>query len=47
MGIEDLTEKASDAGLEKAADAAEDKSGGKGTDQIEQAQKTADAKIGD
>lgn len=46
MGIEDMTEKASDAGIEKAADTAEAKSGGKGTEQIEKAQQTADTKIG-
>lgn len=47
MGFGDMTEKASDAGLEKAADAAEAKSGGKGTDQIEKAQDAADTKIGE
>lgn len=46
MGIEDMTEKASDAGLEKAADTAEATSGGKGTEQIENAQQTADGKVG-
>lgn len=46
MGIEDITEKASDAGIEKAADAAEAKSGGKGAEQIESAQQAADTKIG-
>ena len=45
MGLDDIKEKASDAGLEKAADAAEAKSGGKGTDQIEKGQQAADAKI--
>ncbi|NHC46867.1 Rv0909 family putative TA system antitoxin [Motilibacter aurantiacus] len=47
MGIGDMTEKASDAGLEKAADTAEAKTGGKGTDQIEKGQQAADAKIGE
>lgn len=45
MGIEDMTEKASDAGIEKAGDAAEQKAGGHG-DQIDQAQQAADDKIG-
>ena len=47
MGFENITEKASDAGLEKAADTVESKTGGKGTEQIEQGQQTADAKIGE
>lgn len=47
MGFDDITEKASDAGIEKAGDAAEQKAGGKGGAQIEQAQKAADAKIGE
>ncbi|RKS72773.1 antitoxin protein of toxin-antitoxin system [Motilibacter peucedani] len=47
MGIEDSIEKASDAGIEKAGDAAEAKTGGKGEQQIESAEKAADAKIGE
>jgi len=51
MGLDDIkakaTEKASDAGLDKAADAVEDKTGGKGTEQIEKGQAAADAKIGE
>lgn len=46
MGIEDMKEKASDAGIEKAGDAAEQKTGGKGTDQIEKGEQAADKKIG-
>lgn len=46
MGLDDITEKASDAGIEKAGDAAEQKSGGKGADKIDQAEKTADGTIG-
>lgn len=46
MGLDDMKEKASDAGIEKAGDAAEAKTGGKGGSQIDQAEKTADGKIG-
>ena len=46
MGIEDLQEKASDAGIEKAGDAADAKTGGKGTAQIDKAEDAADTKIG-
>ena len=47
MGLEGMEEKASDAGLEKAADAAESKTGGKGTDQIEKGEQAADSKVGE
>jgi hypothetical protein len=46
MGLDDITEKASDAGIDKAGDAAEQKSGGKGADKIDKAQQAADDKIG-
>ena len=46
MGLDDMKEKASDAGIEKAGDAAESKAGGKGGDSIDKAEKTADDKIG-
>lgn len=45
MGIEDITEKTSDAGIDKAGDAAEQRTGGHG-DQIDKAQQAADDKIG-
>jgi hypothetical protein len=47
MGTEDMIEKASDAGIEKAGEEAEAKTGGKGGQQIEQAEKFADGKIGE
>ncbi len=47
MGMGDMTEKASDAGIQKAGDAAEDKTGGKGADKIEKGEQAADAKIGE
>ena len=55
MGLDDLKDKAgdagiekvSDAGIEKAGDAVEDKTGGKGADQIEKGEQAADAKIGE
>lgn len=51
MGLDELknkaTEKASDAGIQKAGDAVEAKTGGKGTEQIEKGEQTADAKIGE
>jgi hypothetical protein len=47
MGLDDMKEKASDAGIEKAGDAAKQKAGGKGADQIDKAEKTADEKIGE
>ena len=43
----DITEKASDAAIDKAGDAAEEKTGGKGAEQIDKVQETADEKIGD
>ncbi len=46
MGLDDITEKGSDAGIEKAGDAAEQKAGGKGGDKIDKAQQAADDKIG-
>jgi hypothetical protein len=46
MGIDDMKEKASDAGIQKAGDAAEQKSGGKGADKIDQAEQAADKKVG-
>jgi hypothetical protein len=46
MGLDDMKEKASDAGIEKAGDAAESKAGGKGGDKIDKAEKSADDKIG-
>ena len=46
MGLDDMKEKASDAGIEKAGDAADAKSGGKGAGQIDKAQQAADEKIG-
>jgi hypothetical protein len=55
MGLDEIkdkvtggaTEKASDAGIEKAGDAVEAKTGGKGTEQIEKGERAADAKIGE
>lgn len=47
MGLEDITEKVSDVGIDKAGDAAEAKTGGKGAEQIDKAQQLADGKIGD
>jgi len=46
MDMDDIKEKASDAGIKKAGDAVEDKTGGKGGDQIDKVEKTADDKIG-
>jgi len=45
-GLDDITEKASDAGIEKAGDAAEQKAGGHG-DQIDKVEDMADKKIGE
>jgi hypothetical protein len=45
MGLDDMTEKASDAGIDKAGDAAEKKAGGHG-DKVDKAQQAADDKIG-
>lgn len=55
MGLDDLKdmaggegiEKVSDAGIEKAGDAIEDKTGGKGAEQIDKAEDFADGKIGE
>jgi hypothetical protein len=46
VGIEDMQEKASDAGIDKAGDAIDQKTGGKGTSQVDKAQEAADQKIG-
>jgi len=54
MGLDELKdkagdagiEKASDAGIEKAGDVAEEKTGGKGAEQIEKGEQAADGKIG-
>ncbi len=54
MGLDDIknkvsgegVEKASDAGLDKAGDAVDAKTGGKGTEQVDKAQQAADDKIG-
>ena len=46
MGIEDITEKASDAGIDKAGDAVDQKTGGKGAGQIDKAEQAADDRIG-
>jgi len=45
-GLDDITEKVSDAGIEKAGDAAEQKAGGHG-DQIDKVEDMADKKIGE
>ncbi len=47
MGLGDMTEKASDAGIDKAGDAAESKAGGKGADQIKKGEQAADKKVGE
>jgi hypothetical protein len=57
MGLDELkdkvsgggggVEKVSDAGIEKAGDIVEDKSGGKGAEQIEKGEALADGKIGE
>ncbi|RJK97689.1 antitoxin [Vallicoccus soli] len=46
MGIEGMQEKASDAGIEKAGDAVDQKTGGKGESQVDKAQQAADQKVG-
>lgn len=46
MGLDDITEKASDAGIQKAGDAVEDKTGGKGAAQVDKGEQIADTKIG-
>ena len=45
MGLAGIKEEASDAGIEKASDAAESKTGGKRADQIDKAEQAADGKI--
>ncbi|WP_375430668.1 Rv0909 family putative TA system antitoxin [uncultured Friedmanniella sp.] len=55
MGLDDLkneltgegVEKASDAGIEKAGDVVETKTGGKGEAQIDKGEDVLDAKIGE
>ena len=56
MGLDELKdkaaqsgvgEKASDAGIEKAGDAAETKAGGEHADQVDKAQQAADQKVGE
>ncbi|SFB38623.1 antitoxin [Cellulomonas marina] len=46
MGIDDITEKASDAGIDKAGDAVDQKTGGGHSEKIETTEKTVDEKIG-
>ncbi len=46
-GLDDITEKASDAGIDKAGDAVDQKSGGKLDGQVDKAQESADQKIGE
>ena len=46
-GLDDITEKASDTGIDKAADAVDQKSGGKLDGQVDKAQESADQKIGE
>jgi len=46
MDMDSIKEKASDAGIDKVGDKIEDKTGGKGGDQIDKVEKTADEKIG-
>ncbi len=46
MDLDNIKEKASDAGIAKAGDKIEDKTGGKGGEQIDKVEKTADEKIG-
>ena len=56
MGLDELKdkaaqsgvgEKASDAGIEKASDAADAKTGGEHAEQVDKVQQTADQKIGE
>jgi hypothetical protein len=47
MASGDGVEKVSDAGIDKAGDAVEEKTGGKGTEQIDKAEDLADQKIGE
>lgn len=44
-GLDDMKEKASDAGIQKAGDAAEQKAGGH-ADKIDKGEQLADTKIG-
>lgn len=44
-GLDDMKEKASDAGIQKAGDAAEQKAGGH-AEQIDKGEQMADTKIG-
>ncbi|WP_432565110.1 antitoxin [Kineococcus sp. SYSU DK003] len=43
----DITEKASDAGIDKAGDAVDQKTGGKFDDKVDKGQQAADEKIGE
>ena len=43
----DITEKASDAAIDKAGDAVDEKTGGKHAEQVDKAQEAADGKIGE
>ena len=43
----DITEKASDAAIDKAGDAADEKTGGGHAEQVDKLQETADHKIGE
>ena len=46
-GMDDITEKASDAGIEKAGDAVDAKTGGGHAGQVDKAEDIADKKIGE
>lgn len=46
MGLDDMTEKASDAGIEKVGDTAAKKTGGGNADKVDDLEKKADDKIG-
>ncbi len=46
MGIDDMKEKASDAGIEKAGDAVDQKTGGGQADKVDKVEDLADKKIG-
>ena len=46
-GLDDMKEKASDAGIDKAGDAADQKTGGGHAEQVDKAQEAADKKIGE
>nr|WP_240895677.1 antitoxin [Kineococcus siccus] len=45
--MDDITEKASDAGIDKAGDAVDQKTGGGHAEQIDKAEDAADTKIGE